>query len=65
VILSSTKLGPSETANQLAEAVSLQNDIAADFPRSHHVYVEDSGHYIQLDKPDLVVDAVREIAGCR
>jgi hypothetical protein len=24
-----------------------------------------AGHYIQRDKPDVVVDTVREIAGCR
>jgi pimeloyl-ACP methyl ester carboxylesterase len=28
------------------------------------VYVENSGHYIQRDQPDVVVNAVRELAGC-
>ena len=30
-------------------------------PHSHHVIAERSGHWIQLDQPDLVVDAIRRI----
>jgi hypothetical protein len=28
------------------------------------VFVENSGHYIQRDKPGVVIDAIRDIAGC-
>jgi pimeloyl-ACP methyl ester carboxylesterase len=42
----------------------MQDEIAEDFPNSRHVRVDDSGHYIQRDKPDVVVDAVRKLAGC-
>jgi pimeloyl-ACP methyl ester carboxylesterase len=42
----------------------MQDEIAADFPNSRHVRVEDSGHYIQRDHPDVVVHAIRELAGC-
>jgi hypothetical protein len=28
------------------------------------VRVADSGHYIQRDRPDVVVAAARELAGC-
>ncbi len=64
IVLSSTRLTNGESAEQRAEAVTLQDEIAADFPGAHHTYVEDSGHYIQRDRPGIVVDAVRELAGC-
>ena len=63
-MLSSTRLGANETPEQRPQAVSLQDAIAADYPGATHVYVEDSGHYIQRDKPDVVVDAIRKLAGC-
>jgi hypothetical protein len=28
------------------------------------VRVSDSGHYIQRDRPDIVIEAARELAGC-
>ncbi|MEA3106053.1 MAG: hypothetical protein QOI88_658 [Gammaproteobacteria bacterium] len=64
IVLSSTRVGPIETADQRAQAVTLQNSIAADFPGARHVFVENSGHYIQRDKPAVVIDAIRDIAGC-
>jgi pimeloyl-ACP methyl ester carboxylesterase len=64
IVLSSTRIGPVETADQRALAVKLQNSIAADFPGARHVFVENSGHYIQRDKPAVVIDAIRDIAGC-
>jgi pimeloyl-ACP methyl ester carboxylesterase len=64
IVLSSTRARPAETEEQHAQAVTLQNEIAADFPGARHVFVEGSGHYIQRDQPDTVVGAVRELAGC-
>ena len=64
IVLSSTRLVSGETAEQRAQAVALQNDIAADFPGARHLFVEDSGHYIQRDQPGVVVDAIRDLAGC-
>lgn len=64
IVLSSTRMTAGESAGQRAEAVALQDEIAADFPGSQHTFVEDSGHYIQRDQPGVVVDAVRELAGC-
>lgn len=35
-------------------------------PRGRHVVAATSGHWIQLDRPDLVVDTIREVvAACR
>jgi pimeloyl-ACP methyl ester carboxylesterase len=64
IVLSSTRMGAKETPDQRAQAVALQNSIAADFPGARHVFVENSGHYIQRDNPGVVIDAARELAGC-
>ena len=45
-------------------AARLQLEIAADFPAAAHVRVEESGHYIQLDRPEVVINSARELAGC-
>ena len=64
IVLSSTRPGVDETVGQRAQAVILQNNIAADFPGARHVFVEHSGHYIQRDSPAVVIDAIRDLAGC-
>jgi pimeloyl-ACP methyl ester carboxylesterase len=64
IVLSSTAAAHGETPASRAEAASLQNEIAADFPAARHVRVEASGHYIQRDRPDVVISAARELAGC-
>ena len=64
IVLSRTRALHGETPASQALAESLQEDIAADFPAARHVRVDDSGHYIQRDRPDVVVAAARELAGC-
>jgi pimeloyl-ACP methyl ester carboxylesterase len=39
----------------------MQNELASLSTRSMHIIVKNSGHYIQLDQPEVVVKAVREI----
>ena len=51
------------SAARLRDA-ELQDEIAGDFPEAQHIEVSDSGHYIQRDRPELVVAAARELAGC-
>ena len=41
--------------------VRLQDDLAESQPHVPHLFAQNSGHYIQLDEPDLVVAAVRSI----
>jgi hypothetical protein len=43
---------------------TLQREIATDFPAAAHVNVSNSGHYIQRDRPTVVVNAARQLAGC-
>jgi pimeloyl-ACP methyl ester carboxylesterase len=64
IVLSST-VGPKKsTPDTLARAAQLQDEIAADFPGARHVFVAGAAHYIQRDKPEVVVNAARELAGC-
>jgi cell division protein FtsL len=39
----------------------LQNDEAIWSSHSRHEMVTDSSHYIQFDRPDVVIKAVREV----
>lgn len=65
IVLSSTGVFLGETPARRAEAARLQEDIVASFPGARHIRVDGSGHYIQRDRPDVVVDAVRTLAGCK
>jgi pimeloyl-ACP methyl ester carboxylesterase len=40
-----------------------QNELAALSTRGKRIVVPDTGHYIQLDKPQVVIDAIREVFG--
>jgi pimeloyl-ACP methyl ester carboxylesterase len=65
IVLSSTRGPAGETPADRALAARLQDEIAADFPDADHVRVNDSGHYIQRDHPEVVVEAARKLAGCK
>lgn len=39
----------------------LQNELAALVPNARHVIAKKSGHYIQLQQPELVIDAIQQI----
>jgi pimeloyl-ACP methyl ester carboxylesterase len=41
--------------------LDLQNDVASWSSRSTHRVLNDAGHYIQFDRPDAVVTAIREV----
>lgn len=65
IVLSSTRGPVGETPAARALAARLQDEIAADFPAARHVRVDDSGHYIQRDHPEAVIEAARQLAGCK
>ncbi len=65
IVLSSTGVFLGETPARRAEAARLQEEIVADFPRAQHIRVDGSGHYIQKDRPDVVIDSVRTLTGCK
>lgn len=41
----------------------MQEELSRLSTRGTRVFAKNSGHYIQLDRPELVVDAVREVVG--
>jgi pimeloyl-ACP methyl ester carboxylesterase len=53
VVVTAEKASASERAEHLR--------IAALSTRSEHVIAEQSGHWVQLDRPDVVIDAVRRV----
>ncbi len=64
IVLSSTLPPKNSTPETTANAIRLQDEIAADFPGARHEFVPGAGHYIHRDQPDVVVNAARELAGC-
>lgn len=64
IVLSSTRAGPGEPPAFRALAARLQAGLATDYAARRHEFVTGSGHYIQVDAPGTVIDAVRELAGC-
>jgi hypothetical protein len=39
----------------------MQADLATLSPQGKQFIAEESGHYIQVDQPELVIDAIREV----
>lgn len=64
IVLSSTAALRGETPASRTAAARLQESIVADFPAARHVRVGGSGHYIQADRPRVVIDSIRKLAGC-
>jgi pimeloyl-ACP methyl ester carboxylesterase len=64
IVLSSTRAATGETPAFRALAAQLQNEIAAGFAARRHEFVIGSDHYVQRDKPQAVINAARELAGC-
>lgn len=51
-----------EMAQQMADNYNDdQDELAALSTRGRRIVVEDSGHFIQLDAPQVVIDAIREV----
>jgi pimeloyl-ACP methyl ester carboxylesterase len=64
IVLSSTRPAPGDKPAFRTLLAQLQNELADTNAVRRHDFVPDSGHYIQRDQPQVVVNAVREMAGC-
>ena len=55
--------GLSQEANEKFHdvLVGLHKELAANWPNGTHILVQNSGHAIQNDQPDLVIDAIRGV----
>jgi len=61
IVLSSTRAGPGETPAFRQLQHRLQDDIALEYKAVRHSFPLGSGHYIQRDRPQDVIDAIREL----
>jgi pimeloyl-ACP methyl ester carboxylesterase len=50
-------------SNATPEQLQERDEMARRSPRGRHTIARKSGHWIQLDEPELVVEAIREMAG--
>jgi pimeloyl-ACP methyl ester carboxylesterase len=64
IVLSSTRPAAGEKPEFRALLAKLQNELSDSYAARRHDFVPDSGHYIQRDQPQVVVNAVRELARC-
>jgi len=65
VLLTGTLKDPGFPGNPLEQdlKLELQNELLSHLQHARHVLVPQSRHYIQNDAPDLVIEAIREVAG--
>jgi pimeloyl-ACP methyl ester carboxylesterase len=53
---------PAAAQAQMAQIwIAMQNELAQLSTNSSHIEVKDSGHYIQIDQPSYVIDAIRTL----
>jgi pimeloyl-ACP methyl ester carboxylesterase len=64
VVLSSTRASLGELPSFRTLETRLQDEIAASIPSARHERVQGSGHYIQRDRPEVVIRVARQLAGC-
>jgi len=57
---SGSPVSPANTKMVEAEK-EMQNELAGLTPNSTHIVVEESGHFIQKDRPEVVVNAIRSV----
>ena len=46
---------------RLQKLQELHADLAKESPQGVHIVAHESGHAIQLDQPELVIDAIRQV----
>lgn len=64
IVLSSTQPAAGEKPEFRALLARLQNELSDSYAARRHDFVPGSGHYIQRDQPQVVINAVREMARC-
>lgn len=61
VVLSSGKPDFDITQDVLQKLQELHADLAKESPQGTHIIVHESGHAIQLEKPELVIDKIHQV----
>lgn len=65
IVLSSTRPASGEKPDFRGLLARLQIELADTYAAHRHEFIANSGHYIQRDQPQAVINAARELAGCR
>ena len=61
IVLSAGKPDFDITQEVLEKLQALHSDLAHESSQGVHIVAHESGHIIQLDKPELVIDAIRQV----
>lgn len=61
IVLTADHKGEESAAISEETWLNYQNDLVTLSDYSKHIIVTDCGHYIQNDKPQVVIDAIKEI----
>ncbi|MEG4407468.1 alpha/beta hydrolase [Microcoleus sp. MON2_D5] len=61
IVLSAGKPDFDITQDVLQKLQELHADLANESPQGVHIVAHETGHAIQLDKPELVIDAIRQV----
>jgi pimeloyl-ACP methyl ester carboxylesterase len=61
IVLSAGKPDFDITQEVLEKLQALHVDLANESPQGVHIVAQESGHAIQLDQPELVIDAIRQV----
>jgi len=60
-LLKALKITPAANAARVREWIAMHDEEAAWSTRGSQLHVPDAAHYIQLDRPDLVIGAVKDV----
>ncbi len=63
IVLTSEKQGGSETPATRRQWLRFQRDLASLSEKSEQRIVKTSGHFVYLDRPDVVIQAIQKLAG--
>jgi pimeloyl-ACP methyl ester carboxylesterase len=62
IVVTGSKHQPSKLFDEIFPVwLKGHEDLAKSFPQGRHVVTEKSGHGVQIDQPDLVVELIREV----
>src|SRR5262249_10469199 len=65
ILLTGMGAEPDKTSEAKQLWLSLHNEWLKQLPNARHIITDKSGHYIQIDEPELVIDAIRQVVASK
>ena len=62
ILITGMKNEPEKSPEAKQLWLQMQNEWLKRIPKAKHIVTQRSGHYVQLEEPELVVNAIREVA---